>query len=89
MFLPALLWVLWRALKSREALWFAVAGILMALMMLAGINVLYFTIFEEPWAVGPEDDAPFTAKAVAASALILVVGVLYCGRMLPFIGNAF
>jgi hypothetical protein len=61
----------------------------MALMMLAGINVLYFTIFDEPWTVGPGDDAPFTAKAVAASALVLVVGVLYCGRMLPFIGNAF
>ena len=61
----------------------------LTLMMLAGINVLYFTVFEEPWAVGPGDDAPFTAKAVAVSAFILVLGVLYCGRMLPFIGNAF
>jgi uncharacterized membrane protein len=59
------------------------------LMMLAGINVLYFTVFDEAWAVGAGDDAPFTAKAVAASALVLVLGVLYCGRMLPFLGNAF
>ena len=59
------------------------------LMMLAGLNVLYFTIFDEAWAVGADEDAPFTAKAVAATALILVVGVLYCGRMLPFLGNAF
>jgi hypothetical protein len=59
------------------------------LMMLAGINVLYFTIFDEAWAVGADEDAPFTAKAVAATALVLVVGVLYCGRMLPFLGNAF
>ncbi|MBV8847605.1 MAG: hypothetical protein JO307_32740 [Bryobacterales bacterium] len=61
----------------------------MALMMLAGINTLYFTIFDEPWVVGKDDDAPFRAKMVAATALILVVGVLYCGRMLPFLGNAF
>jgi uncharacterized membrane protein len=59
------------------------------LMMLAGINVLYFTIFDEAWAVDAGEDAPFTAKAVAATALFLVVGVLYCGRMLPFLGNAF
>jgi hypothetical protein len=60
-----------------------------ALMLLAGINVLYFTVFDEPWEVKSGDDAPLTAKAVAASALVLVIGVIYCGRMLPFLGNAF
>jgi hypothetical protein len=60
-----------------------------ALMMLAAINVLYFTIFDEAWVLGPGDDAPSTAKAVAFSALVLVIGVLFCGRMLPFLGNAF
>ncbi len=60
-----------------------------ALMILTGANVLYFTIFDEPWEVKAGDDAPFTAKAVAASALVLVLGVLYCGRMLPFLGDAF
>jgi hypothetical protein len=59
------------------------------LMLLAGLNVIYFTIFDEPWALKPGDDAPFTAKFVAASAMILVVGVMYCGRMLPFLGNSF
>ena len=61
----------------------------MALMMLAGLNVLYFTIFDEAWAVGSGKDAPPLAKLVAASALVLVIGVMYCGRMLPFLGNAF
>jgi hypothetical protein len=61
----------------------------LALMMLAGLNVLYFTVFDEAWAVGSGKDAPPLAKAVAASALVLVVGVMYCGRMLPFLGNAF
>jgi hypothetical protein len=59
------------------------------LMLLAGVNVLYFTIFDEVWTLGPEDDAPLTAKLMAACALVLVVGVIYAGRMLPFIGNAF
>src|SRR6185369_1171560 len=53
----------------------------LALMMLAGLNVLYFTIFDEPWDLGPGDDAPPLAKFVAASAFALVIGVIFCGRM--------
>jgi uncharacterized membrane protein len=60
-----------------------------ALVMLAGLNALYFTVLEEPWALGPKEDAPFTAKFAAASGMLLWVGVLYCGSMLPFLGNAF
>ncbi len=59
------------------------------LMMLAGLNVLYFTIFDEPWELGAGDDAPLTAKVVAASAFVLVIGVIFCGRMLPFLGKSF
>jgi hypothetical protein len=61
----------------------------MVLILLTGLNVLYFTVLDEPWVLGSGDDAPLTAKAVAVSALVLVLGVLYCGRMLPFLGNAF
>jgi uncharacterized membrane protein len=61
----------------------------LVLMMLAGINVLYFTIFDEPWVVGPGDNAPPRAKFVAATAFVLVIGVIFCGRMLPFLGKAF
>ena len=60
-----------------------------SLVMLAGINVLYFMLFDEAWKVGPGDDAPVRAKFVAASAIFLWIGVLYFGHMLPFIGNAF
>ena len=35
------------------------------------------------------DDAPAMAKWVALSAIFLWVGVMYCGSMLPFIGQAF
>ena len=59
------------------------------LLLLAGFNLLYLTIFEGPWEVGPESTAPMRVKAVAGSALILWIGVMYFGRMLPFIGNAF
>ena len=61
----------------------------LVLMLLAGINVLYFTIFDEPWVVGSGDDAPPRAKFVAATAFVLVIGVIFCGRMLPFLGKAF
>jgi hypothetical protein len=61
----------------------------LVLIMLAGLNVLYFTIFDEPWEVGAGDDAPPMAKFVAASAFALVIGVIFCGRMLPFLGKAF
>jgi hypothetical protein len=61
----------------------------LVLIMLAGLNVLYFTIFDEPWAVGADDNAPPMAKFVAASAFALVIGVIFCGRMLPFLGKAF
>ena len=61
----------------------------MALVMLAGLNAVYFTLLEEPWALGPKEDAPLTAKIAGASAMLLWVGVMYCGSMLPFLGNAF
>jgi hypothetical protein len=61
----------------------------LVLVMLAGVNALYFTLLEEPWALGPKEDAPLTAKIAAASAMVLWVGVMYCGNMLPFLGQAF
>jgi uncharacterized membrane protein len=59
------------------------------LAMLAGANALYFTLFDEPWSLGPGEDAPLTAKIAAVSAMVLWVGVMYCGSMLPFLGNSF
>lgn len=61
----------------------------LTLILLAGINLLYFTTFEEAWAVGAGDDPPVKARAVAAATLVLVIGILYCGRMLPFLGTSF
>jgi uncharacterized membrane protein len=58
-------------------------------MLLAGANVLYLTLFDEVWALGPGDNAPVSAKLVAASQVFLWLGVIYFGRMLPYLGNAF
>ena len=60
-----------------------------ALVMIAGVNAVYFTVLEEPWALGPKQDAPMRIKIAAISAMVLWVGILYCGSMLPFLGNAF
>src|SRR5579871_31610 len=60
-----------------------------ALVLVAGANALYFTLLDEPWKLGRGEDAPFTAKIAAASAMVLWVGVMYFGSMLPFLGNSF
>ena len=59
------------------------------LLLLAGLNLLYITIFDGPWKVGAGQDAPLIQKAMAAVTIALWVGVMYYGRMLPFLGNAF
>jgi hypothetical protein len=59
------------------------------LVVLAGANALYFTVFDGSWLLEPGRDAPRSSKLVAASALCLWVGVLYFGSMLPFLGDAF
>jgi len=58
-------------------------------VVMGALNVLYFMLIEEPWTVGSGDDAPLTAKVMAASAIFLWIGVLFFGHMLPFLGNAF
>jgi uncharacterized membrane protein len=61
----------------------------MIFVILAAFNVLYFMLLDQPWTVGPEDEAPFGAKVMAASAIFLWIGILFFGHMLPFLGNAF
>lgn len=61
----------------------------MALVILAGVNALYFTMLDETWTLKAGEDAPFTAKVMASSALFLWITILYCGSMLPFLGGSF
>ncbi len=57
----------------------------MALIVVGGLAVLYFTMFERPWELKPGDRAPLTAKAVAVAAIVLWAGVIVYGRLLPYL----
>jgi hypothetical protein len=55
----------------------------------SGLNFLYLTVFTGTWALQPGDDARLPDKMMAVTSIGLWVGVIYWGRMLPFLGNAF
>jgi len=58
-------------------------------ILLAGLNTAYFMLADDSWRAGSGVSAPAGARVAAASAIFIWVAVLYCGHMLPFIGNAF
>lgn len=60
-------------------------------LSLAGLNAAVFETFVEKrtMALGPEQDTPLSAKTIGAVSIVAWLGVLYWGRMLPFIGNAY
>jgi uncharacterized membrane protein len=59
------------------------------LMVLAGANVLYLTVIDETFVIKAGDNAPLTGKLVAVATICMTIGIIYFGRMLPFIGNSF
>jgi uncharacterized protein DUF6644 len=60
-------------------------------LVLAGINAFLFetTLAARAVTIGPGDATPWSAKIIGAVSLVSWLGVLYWGRMLPFIGNAY
>ena len=58
-------------------------------LVMGGLTILYYTVFDESLVLRPQHDPSMIGKAIAASGLILWLGVLYFGRMLPYIGNSF
>ena len=59
-------------------------------LMVAGLNLLYITVFEGPWHHAQAgEDPPIRVKVAGATAIVSWVLVMYFGRMLPFLGNAF
>ena len=61
----------------------------MLCILLAGADVLYLTWHDEVWEMGPGDTAPVMVRLLAASQIFLWIGVIYFGRMLPYLGDAF
>ena len=59
----------------------------MLLILVAGANAMYFTVFDQVWTLEAGDAPPMAAKVAAASGIVLWVGVIFCGQMLPFIGG--
>ena len=58
----------------------------------AGVNVIVYYasgLDKEIATLGAGADVPRGAKIVAAASLILWIGVIFWGRMMPFLGNAF
>jgi hypothetical protein len=60
-------------------------------LVIAGANFLYLTVFRKSWAGNdsPEWQAPAFDKAMAYVSMFSWLVILYCGRMLPFIGHSF
>ncbi len=60
-------------------------------LSLAVLNAMVFetTVGARTMNLGAGDNTPRSAKIVGAVSLVSWLGVLYWGRMLPFIGNAF
>jgi uncharacterized membrane protein len=61
----------------------------LALILVAGANALYFTVFDQAWTVEAGGTPPIAAKVAAASGILLWTGVIFCGQMLPFLGRSF
>ena len=61
----------------------------MVFILLSGANVLYLTISDDAAALGPGDNPPLTAKVIAASGIFLWFGVVFWGRLMPFLGLQF
>jgi len=57
-------------------------------LMVAGANFLYLTVVRRPWAEGWQGPG-LADKAIAVASIVAWLGVLYGGRMLPFLGRAF
>ena len=62
---------------------FLLKAVLLALMG-ANAALFYRREFAGVRSLGPHDDAPRSAKIVAAASLALLLGVMLCGRMITF-----
>lgn len=64
----------------------------MLFLVLAGWNVLLFYVTgvaDQVESLEEEDEAPFSAKLIAGTSLFLWSGVIFLGRMLPYLGQSF
>lgn len=58
-------------------------------LLLAATDLLYLTVWPAAWKTEAGSEMHVRERAIGALALFSFGGVMYCGRMLPFLGNAF
>ena len=56
-------------------------------LMVGGLAIIYFTIFDDIWDVKSNEDAPPRAKVMAALTMVSWAAVLVFGRLLPYYGD--
>jgi hypothetical protein len=61
----------------------------MMLIVAGALNLLYFMLWKAPSKIGPGDSAPVATKLIAVSAIAIWITVVFCGHMLPWLGNSF
>jgi hypothetical protein len=60
-------------------------------ILIAGLNAIFFqtNLGTRVLTLGPSENTPMSFKLVGAVSLVAWLGVLYCGRMLPYLGNGY
>jgi len=61
----------------------------MALVVAGALNLLGFMLWKSVERVGDGDDAGLWTKFLAVSAILIWTAVIFCGHMLPWLGNSF
>ena len=56
-------------------------------LMIGGVAIIYFTIFDESWELKAGDDAPLFSKVMAVVTIGSWAAVLVFGRLLPYYGD--
>jgi uncharacterized membrane protein len=57
------------------------------LILIAGVTLLYPTMWDQAGESTPEDRAPLTGRIIAAGSICLWIGVIFLGRFLPYLGS--
>jgi uncharacterized membrane protein len=58
-------------------------------LLIAAADLLFLTVSPSAWRTETGTVTHFRERAISAAALVSFVAVMYCGRMLPFLGNSF
>ena len=56
-------------------------------LVIGGVAIIYFTIFDDAWSLKAGDDASLLSKAMAVVTIGSWAAVLVLGRRLPYYGD--